>query len=125
MIAHELIADGAFCTLGVVGQARGVDLAALDPEDREAVAKAFDIAPALAAEIVYENDESFCDFELVQVEICGPMRPWDYQYQRNTHSRYLRVPKVDAAAKRWKYMRDWVAKNIQPAALTTPTESTS
>lgn len=57
LIAGELEADGAHCALGVVGKVRGVPLVELDPEDRDAVGQAFDIAPALAAEIVYENDE--------------------------------------------------------------------
>lgn len=58
LIADELqTADGEFCTIGVLGHAKGVDMAQLDPNDREAVAGAFNIAPALAAEIVFENDE--------------------------------------------------------------------
>lgn len=48
---------GEFCTLGVVGHTKGIDLQALDPEDSDAVAKAFGIAPALAREIVFLNDE--------------------------------------------------------------------
>ena len=30
----------------------------LDPDDREAVGEAFDIAPAMASEIVFMNDEA-------------------------------------------------------------------
>ena len=48
---------GEFCTLGVLGNARGIDMASLDPDNRECVAAVFDIAPALAAEVFYENDE--------------------------------------------------------------------
>ena len=48
---------GEFCTLGVLGNARGIDMASLDPDNREGVAAVFDTAPALAAEIFYENDE--------------------------------------------------------------------
>lgn len=57
LIAHEFIAEGAFCALGVVGKSRGVALEDLDPLDRNAIASAFGIAPALAAEIMYVNDE--------------------------------------------------------------------
>lgn len=58
LIADELqTVEGEFCTIGVLGHARGVDMAKLDPTDRETVAAAFNIAPALAAEIVFENDE--------------------------------------------------------------------
>jgi hypothetical protein len=59
LIAHELVdAAGDFCTLGVIGQARGLPLKDIDPEDSDQVAKLFDIAPALAKEIVFENDEA-------------------------------------------------------------------
>ncbi len=58
LIAEDLIdADGDVCAMGAVGLRRGVNLEAVDPEDREQVAKAFGIAGALAAEIAWENDE--------------------------------------------------------------------
>lgn len=57
LIDGELIHDGAVCAIGAVGKARGIDMSGIDVEDREAVAKLFGIAPALAAEIVYMNDE--------------------------------------------------------------------
>lgn len=53
LIAHEIANEqGEVCVLGAVDPDR-----TLDPEDREAVAKHFGIAPAMAAEIVYMNDE--------------------------------------------------------------------
>ncbi len=57
LIADSLAADGEFCTIGVVGAKRGVDMAVLDPHDREAVGEAFGISPAMASEIVFMNDE--------------------------------------------------------------------
>jgi hypothetical protein len=58
LIADDLVdAEGDHCALGVVGKARGIDLAAVDPEDAEAVGNTFDIAYALAKEVVYINDE--------------------------------------------------------------------
>lgn len=45
------------CAIGAVGKARGVDMSDLDPEDAETVAGKFNIAHALACEIVYMNDE--------------------------------------------------------------------
>lgn len=57
LIADSLQAEGEFCTIGVVGAKRGVDMAALDPDDREAVGEAFGISPAMASEIVFMNDE--------------------------------------------------------------------
>lgn len=58
LISDDLELDGAVCALGAVGKARGVDMANLDPTDRDQIAEAFGIAPALAAEIVYMNDEA-------------------------------------------------------------------
>ena len=56
LAAESLVtADGEFCTLGVLGQARGIDMAPIDPEDWDAVAKAFNLAPAMVREIVYRT----------------------------------------------------------------------
>ena len=58
LITSELeTPDGAVCALGALGKARGVDMRKLDPEEPEQVANAFDVAPQLAQEIVYMNDE--------------------------------------------------------------------
>lgn len=111
LIAHELQADGEFCTLGVLGAARGIDLDRLDPEDYDQVAAAFGIAPCMAQEIVYENDEGFDDWEFVEVPIFGPVRPYWPEYGK--HSMTIRMPKKDAAAQRWKYMRAWVESKIK------------
>jgi hypothetical protein len=59
LVSGELEEDGNYCALGVLGKLKGIQLSKLDPEDYDAVAKAFDIAPALAREIVYENDEAW------------------------------------------------------------------
>jgi hypothetical protein len=59
LIAGELAAHGEVCAIGSVGQRRGLDMSKLDPEDRDSVAGAFGIAPAMAAEIVFENDNDF------------------------------------------------------------------
>jgi hypothetical protein len=48
---------GAVCLLGAVGQARGLDMTDLDPEDIETVAPTFGLADAMTREIVYWNDE--------------------------------------------------------------------
>ncbi|WP_216675104.1 hypothetical protein [Paraburkholderia elongata] len=90
LIADELqTAEGEFCTIGVLGHARGVDMAKLDPEDRDAVGAAFNIAPALAAEIVFENDEN------------------DYHWNAALgHIEY------DTPEQRWVRMRQWVEANL-------------
>lgn len=59
LIRGELEAEGCVCAIGAVGKARGVDMSKLDPEDAESVAKVFGISPALAREIVYENDDEY------------------------------------------------------------------
>lgn len=104
LAADSLVtAEGEFCTLGAVGAARGMDMSTLDPEDWDAVAKAFGIAPAMAREIVFENDEHNDGSILVEAEICGPMR----RPERHYRARFM--PDPNAAAKRWRTMRQWAA----------------
>jgi hypothetical protein len=57
LIDEDLIHDGAVCAIGSVGAARGIDMSKIDAHDSEQVANAFGIAPAMAAEIEYQNDE--------------------------------------------------------------------
>ena len=49
--------EGAVCALGALGQAKGIDVSSIDPYDHAALSSAFDIAPQLAAEVMYENDD--------------------------------------------------------------------
>lgn len=91
MPAKELITDdivtekGEACAIGTVALARGTNLAGLDVTDQRAVANAFGVAHALAAEIAFENDE------------CG--------------TRFGAAP--ETPADRWKRMREWVASQIR------------
>lgn len=58
LITDDLIAPtGEVCALGALAQAKQIPVEDVDPEDQDRVAKLFNIAPCLAAEIVYENDE--------------------------------------------------------------------
>ena len=57
LIAGDLVRDGEVCAMGAVAVKRGLDVSRVDPTDRDQVASLFNIAPALAAEISYENDE--------------------------------------------------------------------
>lgn len=60
LVSDELITtEGEFCTLGVLGKARGLNVADIDSEDSGEVARQFDIAEQLAREIVYMNDEGW------------------------------------------------------------------
>lgn len=58
LIAHQLAAEGEVCALGALGREQGMNLGELDPDDYDAVATAFGIAPPLAREIVWVNDEA-------------------------------------------------------------------
>ncbi len=94
LIADELLVErGQVCALGSLGCARGMQdtLRTLDPYDSKAVSKAFDIAPALAAEIVFENDEG--------------------DWRRD----------AETPAQRWKRMRAWVAMQLKPEPATEAT----
>lgn len=57
LISDELEKGGAVCALGAVGKKRGINMKDIDAYDHNSVAPAFDIAGALAHEIMYENDE--------------------------------------------------------------------
>lgn len=56
LIAEELEKNGCVCALGAVGKARAIDMAPIDPEDRDRVATVFGIPYTLACQIMYEND---------------------------------------------------------------------
>lgn len=74
LITEEIVtAEGDCCALGCLALARGLDVSNVDPEDPHRVAKLFDIAPSLAREIVYENDEWYDDSEEARWE---RMRRW-------------------------------------------------
>lgn len=94
LAADSLVdADGDFCTLGVLGNARGLPVKELDPEDWDAVAKAFGVAPAMVREIVYMNDEAEDGHHCIAGQ-------WTYN--------------PETPAQRWTRMRAWVAKSILP-----------
>jgi hypothetical protein len=87
LIADELVdAEGSVCALGAVGKLRGMDMTKVDPHYREQVAQVFDIAPALAAEIAFVNDE--------EADWIPPF-------------------KGETPAQRWERMREWVESNIR------------
>ncbi|MDE4924327.1 hypothetical protein PQH03_06770 [Ralstonia insidiosa] len=113
LAAESLVTDGGeFCTLGVLGNARGLDMKPIDPEDWDAVAEAFNLAPAMVREIVYENDEGLLTHEHSYVEICGPVRPWYPEYGSHSVRVSVAIPPEVLGKRRWKRMRKWVADNI-------------
>lgn len=61
LITDDLELNGQFCTLGVVGNARGMGMDGIDINDPQQVAAKFGIAWSMAAEIVFMNDEYWDD----------------------------------------------------------------
>jgi hypothetical protein len=51
--------EGAVCALGCLGKARGISLAEVDTYDYDQLGELFNIAPQLAQEVMYVNDEDF------------------------------------------------------------------
>lgn len=92
LIAGELVEDGEYCALGVLGAKRGMDMEHIDPDDSERVGKMFNIARAMAAEIVYVNDEEGAQY----ADVAGV---WRY------------VP--ESPEIRWARVRKWVDEQIK------------
>lgn len=113
-------AEGEFCALGVLGARRGTKMDDLGDEgccETELVGQRFGIAPAMAAEIMYLNDEYAADEWLwVDVVICGPMPPYSFPpYGQKRHERSVRVHNDNAPLQRWEAMRKWAAEAILKA----------
>lgn len=88
LIANSFSEQGSYCTLGVIGASRGVEMPVVDLSDdewvdpqeiRDAVSVALNIPDALAAEIMYYNDS------------------------------YDQTPE-----QRWERMHRWIEKRISP-----------
>ncbi|MGL4232653.1 MAG: hypothetical protein ACRCWJ_14915 [Casimicrobium sp.] len=109
-------ADGELCALGALGAKRGVKMDDLCDEgfcDTELVGARFLISPTMAAEIMYVNDEYEDDcYKWVDVQLCGPVRPYYPDYGRHTWSTC--VYNENHAQERWGRMREWVKSNLLP-----------
>lgn len=108
-------ADGEFCTLGVLGAARGTKMDDLgdaeDGCDERLVAERFGVAAPLVQEIMWMNDETVDDYKFVEIEICGPMRRGYPDYGR--HCKTIQMQDDTAPQRRWRIMRNWVAEQIK------------
>ena len=83
LISHDLVAQGEFCTIGVLASAKGIDLTQFDIEDDAhayPLGQALDVTHQLVSEIEFMNDEA---------GLC-----------------------LETPESRWRRMRDWVAKQI-------------
>lgn len=76
LITNELEANGEFCTLGVLGNARGLDMSEIEPEEPDQVSEGFNIAEALAQEVVFMNDEASFDYDESPEKRWSRMRNW-------------------------------------------------
>ncbi len=92
LAAHSFQTEGGgICTLGALAKHRGVDVSDLEPTnegdvvDSGACSRRFDIAPCMASEIMFENDER--------------------------ENYYLGNPETDA--QRWTRMRGWALKHTK------------
>lgn len=113
LAAESLVTqDGEFCTLGVLGQARDLNMAPIDPEDWETVAASFNLAPAMVREIVYQNDEGVSTYHWVDVTICGPMRPMYPYWEKHDRTVRVDIPESILGPQRWRRMRQWVESNL-------------
>jgi len=111
--AESLVSpDGEYCALGALGRMRGMIMEPTDPDDVDAseVAEMFGVATALAAEIMFENDEGIPENRWVKVETFGPIP----RYGRR--ERTVRVADPLAGERRWLHMREWAMSNLFPAA---------
>jgi len=62
LITSELKCADGVCALGALGEKREIDMTGMDAYDRSAVASTFNVAEALAAEVMFMNDEGvWCD----------------------------------------------------------------
>lgn len=89
LISGELEAsDGSddVCALGAVGRVRGIEMRHLDPENRYQIAAHFDVAEALAAEVVHENDEGG-RWDETPEERWARVHAWVCQNIRESHER--------------------------------------
>ena len=120
-------AEGEFCALGVLGAKRGTKMDDLGDDydcDTATVGQRFGIAPAMAAEIMYLNDEYAVDcWKWIEVEICGPMPEYRLvqrheaewtQRVHEKHRREVRAHNDNHPRERWEQMRAWAVANLKP-----------
>lgn len=118
--------DGEFCALGALAAKRGTKVNDLGDEndgcDTRLVGHRFGIAPAMAAEIMYLNDEYLVDcWRWVDVVICGPMPPYHFApYGHKKHERTVRVENEDHPRLRWERMRAWAVESLRAADSAQP-----
>ena len=76
LIADKLEHQGQYCALGTVGVKRNIDMSEIDSYDQDSVSEAFNIAPSLAAEIAFINDEAKLYAEETPAQRWVRVRAW-------------------------------------------------
>lgn len=111
LIANDLVDEsGCVCALGALGKKRSVAIDSVDTHDYDALGSIFDIAHQLAQEVMWENDEAFDQWDFIEVEVYGPVRPYYPDYGQ--HTKRVRVPVDNVAEKRWRHMLDWATERL-------------
>lgn len=59
LISSALESNEGVCAMGALAQHQKIDVKNIDPMQSDQVASLFDIAPCLAQEVAYENDEVY------------------------------------------------------------------
>jgi len=85
LIEGELSENGAVCALGALALYKNIPIDGLDSYDRDAVARAFNIAPALAAEIMFLNDGGLA-YQTTPERRFNLMRVWVEQHIKSEES---------------------------------------
>jgi hypothetical protein len=103
-----------YCLLGVVASVKGIEVSDLGDDEQgrslKKVGDRFGVAPALVAEIMFENDESVENGLCKSFEVCGPMRPGYPDW--GNHRKTMWAENTSAPAQRWSHMRNWLQENI-------------
>ncbi len=119
LAARSFTRGGEVCALGSVALKRGIDVSEFEaPEgedswddevDHDALGEKFGIAPVMAREIMYENDE--CD-------------QWHWEDDGSVVRNGIRYGETrkyrnELPTERWQRMRDWAVRNLR----STPTSA--
>lgn len=76
LVESVLVSPEGCCAIGSVAISRQLDVSDVDVDDKDSVAAAMGIAPALAAEIAFMNDDDYCYQTRTDEKRWEDMRAW-------------------------------------------------
>lgn len=76
LIRGDLVTREGCCLLGAVAQSRGLQTERVDVGDRDELAELFGIAPAMAAEIMFVNDDYDNYWKATPAQRFARVRAW-------------------------------------------------